>query len=118
MQANHLRWLPARVVHISHMAERIKLFRLFLPSYTRFLNVIPGSYIEVKTPVGLIRQFSLVRCRAEAQEIEIAVLYFVPPVPFFIDGLVAEINEPVAYIRALRQRRYTVACKQDDQDQA
>ena len=74
MQANHLRWLPARVVHISHMAERIKLFRLFLPSYTRFLNVIPGSYIEVKTPVGLIRQFSLVRCRAEAQEIEIAVL--------------------------------------------
>ena len=45
MQANHLRWLPARVVHISHMAERIKLFSLFLPSYTRFLNVIPGSSI-------------------------------------------------------------------------
>lgn len=74
MQANHLRWLPARVVHISQMAERIKLFRFFLPSYSRFVNVIPGSFIEVKTPAGLIRQFSLVRCSAESQEIEIAVL--------------------------------------------
>lgn len=74
MQANHLRWLPARVVQITEMAERIKLFRLFLPSFSRFLNIQPGSYIEVKTPVGLIRQFSLVRWSVESQEIEIAVL--------------------------------------------
>lgn len=67
------RWLPARVVERKEIAEQVASFRLHLPSFNRFKGIEAGAHIDVRTPRGLVRQFSLVEWDTKAQELLIGV---------------------------------------------
>lgn len=67
------RWLPARVVEREEIAEQVASFRLHLPSFNRFKGIEAGAHIDVRTPQGLVRQFSLVEWDTKAQELLIGV---------------------------------------------
>lgn len=74
MLDNHLRWIPARVDEINEIGERIKQFRLFLPSFTRFEILPSKAYVEIKTSTGVARQVPIVIHHANKQEIVIEVV--------------------------------------------
>lgn len=67
------RWLPARVIERKEIAEQVASFRLHLPSFNRFKGIEAGAHIDVRTPQGLVRQFSLVEWDTKAQELLIGV---------------------------------------------
>ncbi|MDY3330468.1 MAG: 2Fe-2S iron-sulfur cluster binding domain-containing protein [Pelistega sp.] len=73
MSDNHLRWIPARVDEISEIAEDIKQFHLFLPSFTRFETLPLNAYVEIKTSTGVARQVPIVTHKLNTQEIIIEV---------------------------------------------
>ncbi len=73
MSENHLRWIPARVDEINEIAEQTKQFRLFLPSFTRFEELPPNAYVEIKTASGMARQVPIMTHHLHKQEIMIEV---------------------------------------------
>lgn len=73
MSDNHLRWIPARVDEINEVADHVKQFRLFLPSFTRFERLPANAYVEIKTATDIARQVPIVTHNFNKQEIIIEV---------------------------------------------
>ncbi|NLY65753.1 MAG: Rieske 2Fe-2S domain-containing protein [Alcaligenaceae bacterium] len=67
------RWLPARVIERKMIADQVMAFRLHLPSFNRFRGIEAGAHIDIKTPEGLVRQYSLVEWDSAEQELLIGV---------------------------------------------
>ena len=73
--SEQLRWIPARVDAIVETTERVKQFRLFLPSFARFTHIPENANVDVKTPSGFVRAYPIVATDETQQIVTIEVYY-------------------------------------------